>query len=379
MLIAAIAGVVVILAILLDAFETVLLPRRVTRNFRLTAWFYRHTWRPWTRLARQINSPARRESMLGYFGPLSQIFLLGFWAVGLVLGFALLQYGIGEHIEFGKNQVTFWSVMYMSGETFFTLGMGDVTPVSTGARFLAVAEAGLGFAFLGVVIGYLPTVYSSFSKREIEISMLDARAGSPPTAAELLGRFGACPQQVVLDQIFRGWERWAAEVLESHLSYPVLSFFRSQHNNQSWLAGLTAILDATALVIAGVDDIRPEQARLTFAMARHAVVDLAQVVSARYDPAARDRLPAEELVHLRQALSERGIRLRDDEQFRDKLARLRAMYEPYAHAVARNLFITLPPWLHTNKKRDNWQGGPWDRIIQAKGLAAIGQRPDEHF
>ena len=123
------------------------------------------------------------------------------------------------------------------------------------ARALAVMEAGLGFGFLGVVIGYLPTIYSSFSRREIEISLLDARAGSPPSAAELLSRFGNCPQQAVLDQIFKDWERWAAEVLESHLSYPVFSFFRSQHNNQSWLGALITILDASALVIAGVDGL----------------------------------------------------------------------------------------------------------------------------
>ena len=156
---------------------------------------------------------------------------------------------------------------------------------------LAVLEAGMGFGFLGTVIGYLPTIYSSFSRREIEISLLDARAGSPPTAAELLARFGNPPQQEVLDQIFRAWERWAAEVLESHLSYPALSFFRSQHNNQSWLGALTTILDASALVIAGVDGLRNDQAKITFAMARHAVVDLAQVVYARYDPNVPDRLP----------------------------------------------------------------------------------------
>lgn len=379
MLIAAIAGVVVILAILLDSFETVVLPRRVTRNFRLTSWFYRHTWRPWVRIAHRIKSQRRRETMLGYFGPLSQIFLLGLWALGLILGFALLQYGIGEHIQFGREPVNFWAVLYMSGETFFTLGMGDVTPTTAAARLLIVLEAGLGFAFLGVVIGYLPTVYSSFSKREIEISMLDARAGSPPSATELLIRFGACPQQTVLDQIFNGWERWAAEVLESHLSYPVLCFFRSQHSNQSWLGGLTAVLDTTALVLAGIDDLRSEQARLTFAMARHAVVDLAQVVNASYDPSAPDRLPPEELTRLRQALAEHGVKLRDDEPFRDKLAHLRSMYEPYAQATARNLFISLPPWLRVESNRDNWQGGPWDRAIQAKSLAKVGRRVDDHF
>jgi hypothetical protein len=228
------------------------------------------------------------------------------------------------------------------------------------------------------VIGYLPTIYSAFSKREIEISLLDARAGSPPTAAELLIRFGGSPQQAVLDRIFRDWEHWAAEVLESHLSYPALSFFRSQHSNQSWLGALTTILDATALVMAGIDGIHDEQARLTFAMARHAVVDLAQVVSARYDPQPSERLSPEQLLHLREALTEQGLRLDQGEKAEAKLKHLRSLYEPYTLGIARNLFINLPPWIHMQKKKDNWQAGPWDRLIQAQSLARP-QRMEDHF
>jgi hypothetical protein len=382
---ATIAGIVVILAVLLDAFETVVLPRRIRRQFRITVWFYHNTWRPWRKITSLIKSPGRRENFLAYFGPLSLIFLLAIWAGGLIFGFALLQYGAGEHVQLNKEPITFGQLIYHSGETFFTLGYGDIVPTSPIARALAVLEAGMGFGFLGTVIGYLPTIYSSFSRREIQISLLDARAGSPPTAAELLARFGNCPQQTVLDQIFRDWERWAGEVLESHISYPPLSFFRSQHSNQSWLGALTTILDATTLVVAGVDDIRNEQAKITFAMARHAVVDLAQVVSARYDPQAVDRLPPPELARLRQSLAERNIRLKDGVEFEEKLEHLRSLYEPYALAMAGNLLITLPPWIHPEKKKDNWEAGPWDRAIQARSLAGLGRhadqirRADDHF
>ena len=374
-----IAGIVSILAILLDAFETVVLPRRVQRSFRLTSWFYRRTWIPYRSLAGRIPSRARRENFLSYFGPLSLIFLLILWAAGLIFGFALLQYGVGEHFRLSGEPLSFGLLVYHSGETFFTLGYGDIIPSSGLARALAVVEAGLGFGFLGVVIGYLPTIYSSFSRREIEISLLDARAGSPPSAAELLSRFGNSPQQAVLDQIFKDWERWAAEVLESHLSYPALSFFRSQHNNQSWLGALVTILDASALVIAGVDGLRSEQAKITFAMARHAVVDLAQVVNARYNPNAPDRLSEQELNRLRQKLAERGIKLREGAAFEEKLDHLRSQYEPYAVAIALNLSITLPPWIHPERQKDNWQAGPWDRAIQAKGLGGRVQSVDDHF
>ena len=385
--VAVVFGIAIIWAVLLDAFETVVLPRRVLRHFRLTAYFYRRTWIPWRRVANWIKTPSRQQNFLGYFGPFSLILLLGFWAAGLILGFALIQYGIGGHEQLSKEPLTFGKIVYHSGETFFTLGYGDIVPTSGGARALSVIEAGMGFAFLGVVIGYIPVVYSSFSRREIQISMLDARAGSPPTAAELLVRLAGRSDdpgmdQKVLDDVLRDWERWAAELLESQISYPVLTFFRSQHSNQSWLAALTTMLDVTSLVLTGIDGVHPGQAKLTFAMARHAAVDLAQVVNARHDPEAPDRLPDAEHEALRDALAAAGLRLRSDEYGRDKLAMLRSMYEPYVHATGRNLMLTPPAWRRPEKTRDNWQAGPWDRVIQARGLGKLGARTqpgEDHF
>ncbi len=248
----------------------------------------------------------------------------------------------------------------------------------------------MGFAFLGVVIGYLPVVYASFSRREIQISMLDARAGSPPTASELLVRLAGSSEnpaieQLVLDGVLYDWERWAAELLESHISYPVLSFFRSQHSNQSWPGALLTMLDVTSLLLTGIEGIHPGQARLTFAMARHAAVDLAQVVNAQYDSQQVERLTDADFDRLRQTLAAAGLKLRSTDEARQKLSKLRSMYEPYVHSTARNLMITLPPWQYPEKIRDNWQAGPWDRIIQAKGLAVLGQKPqippasEDHF
>ncbi len=387
---AIILGCVIIVAVLLDAFETVVLPRRVTRQFKLTAWFYRRTWIPWRNIAGRIRTFSRQQNFLGYFGPLSLILLLGFWAASLILSFALLQYGIGGHEQLGNEPITFGRILYHSGETFFTLGYGDIVPISSGARVLSVFEAGMGFAFLGVVIGYLPVVYASFSRREIQISMLDARAGSPPTAVELLVRLAGSSEnraidQIVLDEVLRDWERWSGELLESHISYPALSFFRSQHSNQSWLGALLTMLDVTSLIITGIEGIHPGQAKLTFAMARHAAVDLAQVVNARYDPSTPERLTDENFTRLRETLAAVGLRLRDTDQARQKLTKLRSMYEPYVHSTARNLMLTLPPWQHPVKGRDNWEAGPWDRLIQAKGLAVLGQKPlqpwgrEDHF
>jgi Ion channel len=377
--VAVIGGIAIIWVVLLDAFETVVLPRRVLRNFKITAYFYRRTWIPWRKIAGGIKSTSRQQNFLGYFGPLSLILLLGIWASGLILGFALIQFGIGGHEQLNQEPLTFGKIVYHSGETFFTLGYGDIVPTSRAARALSVFEAGMGFAFLGVVIGYIPVVYSSFSRREIQISMLDARAGSPPSAAELLVRLAGRTEepgvnQRVLDEVLRDWERWAAELLESQISYPVLTFFRSQHSNQSWLGALTTMLDVTSLVLTGIEGVHPGQAKLTFAMARHAAVDLAQVVNAKMDPLVRERMPEEEFSGLREALDAAGLKLRSDDYGRAKLAKLRSMYEPYVHAIGRNLMLTLPAWRHAEKIRDNWQAGPWDRVIQARGLAGLGAK-----
>jgi hypothetical protein len=165
-------------------------------------------------------------------------------------------------------------------------------------------------------------------------------------------------------------------LLEGHLSYGVLCFFRSQHSNQSWLAALTAIMDSTALVIAGIGDMERHQAKLTFAAARHAVVDLAQIMAAEYQANAADRLPEADLRVLKEKLAELRMPLQPGAE--DKLRELREQYEPYSQALAVTLAITLPPWIETASRKDNWQSGPWDRLIQAQGLGGRIRRTD-HF
>src|SRR5437764_5392409 len=246
---AAIFGCALVLFVLWDAFETIILPRRVRRRFRLTRAFYRSTWQPWSLAARALKSRRRRETLLGLFGPLSLLLLLALWALGLVIGFAVLQWAAGSALT-GSMNSGIDADFYFSGSTFFTLGLGDVFPRSHWARFLAVIEAGTGFGFLAMVISYLPVLYQSFSRREVNISLLDARAGTPPTALELLLRHQ--DDMGEFTRLLQEWEQWSAELLESHLSYPVLAYFRSQHDNQSWLAALTAVLDVCALCMVGV-------------------------------------------------------------------------------------------------------------------------------
>jgi len=361
-LLAGALGAGLLLAVLLDAFETIVLPRRVSRRFRITQLFYRITWAAWRGLGPFLPR-RRRETFLAVYGPLSLLLLLGLWAAGIVVAFGILQWAAGSAMSLTGGAPGFGSDVYMSGTTFFTLGLGDVVPRTTLAKTLTVIESGTGFAFLAVVIGYLPVTYQAFSRREGPISLLDARAGSPPTAGELLWRHRGANDGEELRSLLHEWERWAAEVLESHLSYPALAYFRSQHNNQSWLAALTTILDSSALVIVGLDGPIVRQARLTFAMSRHTVVDLAQVFDTPPRLHDTDRLPGEQLGQLRRKLLEGGCRLQDDDGFAKRLGELRAMYEPYVTALAQHLAVRLPPWIRDRERPDNWQTSAWERPL----------------
>ena len=274
----ALLGIVLIVGILWEGFETVIFPRRVTRRLRFTRLFYRSTWLLWSGLVARIFSAKRQEAYLGVYGPISLLLLLIVWAAGLVTSFALLHWASGTPLHTPEGDAGFSAALYFSGSTFFTLGLGDVRAFVSLGRALTVLEAGVGFGFLALVIAYLPALNQSFSRREVSISLLDARAGSPPTAFEMLRRHTHDHALGALQHLLKEWEQWSAEFLEIHLSYPVLAYFRSQHDNQSWLGALTAILDACALITMGVEGACERQARLTFAMARHAVVDLALII-----------------------------------------------------------------------------------------------------
>ncbi len=373
------AGIAIFVIVIWDAFEAIILPGRVTRKFRLTRLFYRSTWITWRFMTGLIPSRKTREALLGFYGPLSLLVLVGVWAVGLVLGFGLMQYGAGSAVVMTGTQPGFLTDIYLSGTTFFTLGLGDVVPRSGLARALVVTEAGFGFGFLAAVIGYLPFIYGSFSKREVNISLLDSRAGTPPTAGELLRRHSYEYGQDALAELLKDWELWSAELMESHLSYPVLGFFRSQHDNQSWIASLTAILDTCALVIVGIEGACEKQAELTFAIARHAVVDLSQVFGTPPKPLPHDRLSAQDLRHIRDVLAQHGMKLHDGEEADRKLAALRKMYEPYIYALANYLNQTLPPWIPPKKGKDNWQTTAWAQsagLIDKEIATVIA---DDHF
>ncbi len=363
-ILADIIGIVVIVLAAQDAFETIVLPRRIARRIRISRFFFITTWSVWKFLAGGIRSGTGRETVLSSFGPLSLLMLIALWAILLVFGFGLLMWGLMLPLNVQGHTISILTYLYLSGTSFFTLGLGDITPNSGLARVFVVIEVASGFGFLALVISYVPVLYQVFSRREQRISLLDARAGSPATATEFLRRNCSGQRFDELRTLLHEWEVWCADILESHLSYPVLGYYRSQHNQQSWVEALTVILDTCALILVGIENIPVEPAQFAFAISRHAVIDLAQVFDLPFTPGV-DRLPTSEFAHLQEVLAASGISLKGGMDAERALADLRETYEPFVAALAKYMHVSLPPWVADKDALDDWQSSAWDERIPA--------------
>ena len=331
-----------------DAFEAVVLPKTAGRKVRLARWYFRITWNYWTAVARVFVAGRRREPFLAAYGPLSLIGLLAMWAVGLVTGFALLYWSQQALVSSLPGDRLFFDYLYFSGTTFFTLGMGDVVPHDPAGRLLTVVEAGMGLMFLTMILAYLPVLYGSFSRREVRLTILDAWAGSPPAAAEILCRLGRSGNLSKVDEFLKHWDYWCAEVMESHLSHEAVAYFRSQHERQSWVSALTTLLDLSALIKVGIDGVPTWRAHLTFAIARRTAVALTQALNAR-PVRSTDRLPPDELAAMRRELEDAGLTLNGSLDAQRELVELRRSYEPYVLGLSSRLMLPVPPWRHAGR------------------------------
>jgi hypothetical protein len=348
--VAGVAGLVLVAWVLLDAFETIVLPRRMTRRWRITVAVGRLSWSLYRAAARAIGSPQRRERVLSYYGPASLLLTITCWVFAMILGYAAALWPFAG--DLGGHPHSFATAAYVAASMFFTLGFSDVIAHGTAGRALVVAAGGTGFASLALLVSYLPVLYQAFSRRETYISQLDARAGSPPSAGELLARNGRDDGVEELGPFLLAWEGWSADLLESLLSFPALGYYRSHHDNQSWLAALTALLDTCSLVLVSGEQRPHRQAKLTYAMCRHAAVDLARVYRAIPVHDA-DRLDAATVELLRSRLAEGGWRL--PEEALGGLTKLRVGYEPYVIGLSRELLIPLPNWMATEGTQDSWR------------------------
>lgn len=326
-----ILGIGVVAYVLNDVFQSVVVPRPTPARYRITRWVVRPGWRAWRAMGLRTSSAGERERMLGMFAPLVVVVLLVLWLSGLVLGFGLVYFGLGAQLH--PMVRDFPTALYFAGTSVLTIGFGDFVATSGVTRLLALVAGGSGLGTIALAISFLFSLYGSFQRREILVVTLDARAGAPPSGVSLLETMAKLGMEDDLPELFREWEKWAAEVLDSHLAYPVLAYFRSSHDNESWISALGAILDGTTLVLTTVADGPRGPAKMMFAMGTHLVEDLGRFFRTSGDHEVG--VERYEFDQARERLSAAGWSLLGPEESWAAFSRLRAQYAGQLNNMAK--------------------------------------------
>jgi len=332
--------------VLWDGFATIILPRTVDPMRRFSGRFYRWTWLLWAEVGRRIRQPELHLSFLAVYGPLSVVLLLVLWALMMIFAFTLIYHGLGSHFE-AAGSAGFGTLLYMSASTFLTLGLGDVTSPEAIARLFILLEAGSGYIFLALMITYMPVLEQAYGSREIGNLLIHSRAGRPPSAVKLLHRYSGAERSEVLRGNLREAERWMAEILQTHLSHPVLAFYRAHHWGQSWLVSLTTMLDSCSFLIATSDGLVVAQARITYRMGLTLLKDLTGALSITVDPKCQIRLTEADIPALREASRVAGLCSTLGPKESSQLLRLVRQYDVYLIALSLWLVIPLPPLIPT--------------------------------
>jgi hypothetical protein len=338
-------GLLVWLAVIWDGFATIVLPRTVAPMKRFSGRFNRLSWRLWAAVGRRVEPQGLQLSFLAVYGPISVILLLLIWAGLMILAFAMIYHGLGPRFQADQGPIGFGALLYMSASTFSTLGLGDVTSTDPIARLFIILEASTGYLFLGLIITYMPVLEQGYGEREVGNMLIHSRAGRPPGAIKLLHRYASPERLELLRGNLREGERWMAGILQSHLSHPVLSFYRAQHWGRSWLVSVTILLDCSALLIVSGDGIAAEQARLTYRMGLHLLRDLAGALSLTIGSGASGRLTEADLPALIAALEACAIPWTIGPRQTTQLLRLVSRYEAYLMPLSEWLVIRLPAWV----------------------------------
>jgi hypothetical protein len=278
-LLALVAGIALIAVVAWDVFETIVVPRPTPGRFRIARPLTRRTWRAWRAICLRYATGLRQQLLLGIYAPALVMLLLGTWMLVLVFGYGLVFFALGGELSPPVHDLGM--ALYFAGTSILTLGFGDVVATGGLARLAAVTAAAAGLGVVALVITYLFSLFGSFQRREILVVTLGARAGAPPSAVALLETYARLGMVEELPALFAEWERWSAEVLDSHVAYPILGYFRSSHDNASWISALGAVLDAASFVLTTLRGIPRGQAELTKRVGAHFVEDIGNFLGLR--------------------------------------------------------------------------------------------------
>jgi Ion channel len=334
-------GLVAILATFYDLFQSVVLPRPSINRFIFVRFLFFGSWAIWRWVGRRMHNAARRENWLAAFGPAAVIGMFLTWALAFMLGYALILDGLRSQIR--PELTSFGDALYFSATTIVPLSYGDFVPEGVGARLAIILESATGIGVAALVITLLFSLYESFQDREELVVTLDAIAGAPPSGLHLLETVAERGLREELVKTFIDWRQWSAAVLESHLAYPVLFYFRSSHDNEAWLNSFAAVMDAAALVISTVDEDVEGPARLMFTVGYHLVEDMAWSFS--YRGSTDPLVTREEFDQAAARLEAAGYEVRPADAAWEQFSRIRAKYAWTISRTAERLAITPAAWI----------------------------------
>lgn len=338
---AIVIGILIVIIVLFDLFASVIVPRPVPSRLLLSAYVRRYTWRTWSKLFSGLEPPRRQEIVLGFFAPASVVMLLATWLFGLIIGYGCIFFGLQSQLD--PVPATLWEASYFAGSAVLNSGFGNVTATGAMARDVTLAAGITGLATVAIVLAFLFSLFNSYRQRELFMVTLDARAGAPPSGVALLETHAQLDIVDDLPRFFTAAQTWCADVLETHLAYPVLCYFRSTHVGASWIGGLGAILDAATLVVSTLDSVPKGQAQLAHGVGSHLVDDVADY----FGLSGQERILVErpEFITARERLAATGYALRDEEESWQAFCRLRVTYASSLNNLARYWVINPAQWI----------------------------------
>ena len=322
-----------------DLFQTVVVPRPTPGHVRVSRYVVRGSWALMKRLGRRAPASVR-DNLYGLFGPGAAILLLAVWLGLLILGFGLLLWALRD--ETSPILPDIWSAIYLAASSVLTIGYGDFVPTGPATRIFAVFAAVGGLGAVALVVTFLFSLYGSYQRRELAIVTLQAASGSPPSAVALLETYARLDILDRLDSLFQDWESWSAEVLDSHVAYPILGFFRSSHDNLSWIGALGTVLDAATLVVTTIAGLPQGHAELARRVGSHLTEDLSNLGFAEGETAWLSR---DEFELACDRLERAGFRLVDRRSAWGRFEAARLAYAPRLEAMANYWAVAATSWL----------------------------------
>jgi hypothetical protein len=340
--VAAVGGSLLLLATFYDLFQTIVLPRPAVNKIQLARYVVRPLWVGWRWFALRSSRIDRSEARMGAFAPIALVVLVLIWAISLITGYGLVIYSMRE--QFRPVLVDFPESFYVSATTLVPLAYGDFVPEVGWARLLIIIESANGVAYAALAITLLFELYGSFRSREEAVVALDALAGAPASAVQLLETAAEKGMGSVLENTFEEWRKWSAMVLESHLAYPLLFYFRSSHDNEAWINSFGAVMDAANLVLSSMEGSEVVgSAKLMVTVGNHMVEDLAWVF--RLTSNGEAIIEREEYVAAIARLRAAGYDARDGEEHWKKFAMKRGKYASVLNQMAQWLATPPAPWV----------------------------------